>query len=72
MFLPCSVLTAHARYIGSELLFYLTGCIEGPNAENFTHGVYMRFQRKEDIAKFYNSVFYSRVLEEHVNPISYV
>lgn len=54
------------------MFLYLEGRIEGPNAENFTHGVYMRFQRKEDITKFYNSAFYSRVLEEHVNPISYV
>jgi uncharacterized protein (DUF1330 family) len=72
MLLLISILSAHARYIGSELLFYLTGCIEGLNTENFTHGVYMRFQSKEDIAKFYNSAFYSRVLEDHVNPISHV
>ncbi|XP_078161897.1 stress responsive alpha-beta barrel domain protein isoform X2 [Carex rostrata] len=60
-----------SQYHMSGILAISLGRIEGPNEENFTHGVYMRFQRKEDITKFYNSAFYSRVLEEHVNPISY-
>ncbi|KAJ4774420.1 Stress responsive alpha-beta barrel domain protein [Rhynchospora pubera] len=60
-----------SQYHMSGILAISLGRIEGPNAENFTHGVYMRFQRKEDVEKFYNSAFYSRVLEEHVAPISY-
>ncbi|KAJ1694165.1 hypothetical protein LUZ63_010863 [Rhynchospora breviuscula] len=60
-----------SQYHMSGILAISLGRIEGPNTENFTHGVYMRFQRKEDVAKFYNSAFFSQVLEEHVAPISY-
>ncbi|XP_022136509.1 stress-response A/B barrel domain-containing protein UP3 [Momordica charantia] len=38
------------------------------NNERYTHCVYMRFQRKEDLEKFYVNPFYSRVLKEHVMP----
>lgn len=48
------------------------GRIEDPNSENFTHAVFMRFQQKEDIAKFQSSAYYSKILDEHVKPISYV
>jgi hypothetical protein len=48
------------------------GRIEDPNSENFTHAVFMRFQQKEDIAKFQSSAYYSKVLDEHVKPVSYV
>ncbi|KAB1204013.1 hypothetical protein CJ030_MR8G002818, partial [Morella rubra] len=30
--------------------------------------VFMRFQRKEDLAKFYEDLFYLRVLKKHVMP----
>ncbi|XP_022985456.1 stress-response A/B barrel domain-containing protein UP3 isoform X1 [Cucurbita maxima] len=40
----------------------------GQNSESYTHGVYMRFQRKEDLEKFYVNPFYSRILNEHVMP----
>ncbi|KAI4967448.1 hypothetical protein ZWY2020_025889 [Hordeum vulgare] len=45
--------------------------IEDPNSENFTHAVFIRFQQKEDIAKFQSSSYYSKVLDEHVKPVSY-
>ncbi|XP_047306694.1 stress-response A/B barrel domain-containing protein UP3 [Impatiens glandulifera] len=35
---------------------------------DYTHAVYMRFQRKEDLARFYENSFYLRVLVEHVMP----
>jgi len=44
----------------------------GQNSESYTHGVYMRFQRKEDLEKFYVNPFYSRVLNEHVMPYCHV
>ncbi|CAN1220186.1 Stress-response A/B barrel domain-containing protein UP3 [Linum perenne] len=44
------------------------GRISNENVENYTHAVFMRFQRKEDIAKFYKNPFYLGILEEHVTP----
>ncbi|KAM7270673.1 hypothetical protein ACFE04_029887 [Oxalis oulophora] len=44
------------------------GCVDGENEENFTHAVFMRFQGKEDLVKFYENPFYLKVLEEHVTP----
>lgn len=48
------------------------GRIEEHNVDNFTHAVYMRFQTKEDLAKFYINSYYSRLLKEHVMPHCYV
>ncbi|XP_062145702.1 uncharacterized protein LOC133853709 [Alnus glutinosa] len=44
------------------------GRISEENLENYTHAVYMRFQRKEDLAKFYENPFYLGVLKGHVMP----
>ncbi|XP_034672484.1 stress-response A/B barrel domain-containing protein UP3 isoform X1 [Vitis riparia] len=44
------------------------GRISDQNIENYTHAVYMRFQRKEDLGKFYENPFYLGVLREHVMP----
>ncbi|XP_024951162.1 uncharacterized protein LOC102629349 isoform X4 [Citrus sinensis] len=44
------------------------GRISNENVENYTHGVFMRFQRKEQLVKFYENPFYSKVLKEHVMP----
>ncbi|KDO54708.1 hypothetical protein CISIN_1g022676mg [Citrus sinensis] len=44
------------------------GRISNENVENYTHGVFMRFQRKEHLVKFYENPFYSKVLKEHVMP----
>ncbi|XP_074317745.1 stress-response A/B barrel domain-containing protein UP3 [Silene latifolia] len=38
------------------------------NPENYTHAMCMRFHRKEDLAKFYESPFYLNILKEHVTP----
>ncbi|VVB07421.1 unnamed protein product [Arabis nemorensis] len=44
------------------------GCIGDRNEEDYTHGLYMRFQRKEDLDKFYENPFFLKVLNEHVTP----
>ncbi|CAN0897035.1 Stress-response A/B barrel domain-containing protein UP3 [Linum grandiflorum] len=44
------------------------GRIAKENVENYTHAVFMRFQTKEDVAKFYENPFYLGILEEHVTP----
>ncbi|KAF9617580.1 hypothetical protein IFM89_037392 [Coptis chinensis] len=44
------------------------GCLSGRNPDGYTHALYMRFQRKEDLAKFYKNSFYLGVLEDHVMP----
>ncbi|RYR66513.1 uncharacterized protein LOC107479987 [Arachis duranensis] len=42
------------------------GRISDPNPEHLTHALYMRFQRKESLDKFYANPFYLKVLKEHV------
>ncbi|KAG8374903.1 hypothetical protein BUALT_Bualt10G0044000 [Buddleja alternifolia] len=46
----------------------IIGRISDPNPEQYTHAIFMRFQTKEDLAKFYENPFYMRVLEEKVTP----
>uniref|UniRef100_A0ACD5ZMW9 Uncharacterized protein n=1 Tax=Avena sativa TaxID=4498 RepID=A0ACD5ZMW9_AVESA len=59
------------QYQMRGILTVSLGRIEDPNSENFTHAVFMRFQQKEDIAKFQSSAYYSKVLDDYVKPISY-
>ncbi|KAM3254808.1 hypothetical protein ACQJBY_048338 [Aegilops geniculata] len=61
-----------SQYQMRGILTVSLGRIEGPNSESFTHAVFMRFQQKEDIAKFQSSSYYSKVLDEHVKPVSYI
>uniref|UniRef100_A0A0A9GKM3 Stress-response A/B barrel domain-containing protein n=1 Tax=Arundo donax TaxID=35708 RepID=A0A0A9GKM3_ARUDO len=61
-----------SQYQMRGILAVSLGRIEEPNNENFTHAVFMRFQQKEDIAKFQSSSYYSKILDEHVKPVSYV
>ncbi|KAL9347625.1 hypothetical protein Peur_058991 [Populus x canadensis] len=44
------------------------GRISNDNVENYTHAVFMRFQTKEDVTRFYENPFYLKVLKEHVMP----
>ncbi|CAH2059790.1 unnamed protein product [Thlaspi arvense] len=44
------------------------GCIGGRNNEDYTHALFMRFQRKEDLEKFYENPSFLKVLSEHVTP----
>ncbi|KAM0902752.1 hypothetical protein ACQ4PT_019051 [Festuca glaucescens] len=59
------------QYQMRGILTVSLGRIEDPNSENFTHAVFMRFQQKEDIAKFQSSAYYSKVLDGYVKPVSY-
>ncbi|CAN6321785.1 unnamed protein product [Urochloa humidicola] len=61
-----------SQYQMRGILTVSLGRIEDPNSENFTHAVFMRFQWKEDIAKFQSSAYYSKILDEHVKPVSYI
>ncbi|TXG57455.1 hypothetical protein EZV62_018768 [Acer yangbiense] len=47
---------------------FIGGRISNQNVEDHTHAVFMPFQRKEDLAKFYENPFYLRVLKENVTP----
>lgn len=48
------------------------GRISNDNVENYTHAVFMRFQTKEDVTRFYENPFYLKVLKEHVMPYCHV
>ncbi|RLN17520.1 hypothetical protein C2845_PM02G40070 [Panicum miliaceum] len=54
-----------SQYQMRGILTISLGRIEEPNSENFTHAVFMRFQQKEDIAKFQTSAYYSKILDDH-------
>ncbi|KAL6593080.1 hypothetical protein ACP70R_049166 [Stipagrostis hirtigluma subsp. patula] len=60
-----------SQYQMRGILAISLGRIEDPNSENFTHAVFMRFQQGEDIAKFQSSSYYSKILDEHIKPVSY-
>ena len=57
---------------GVYFLIAPAGRISEENLENYTHAVYMRFQIKEDLAKFYENSFYLGVLKKHVMPYCHV
>lgn len=48
------------------------GRISNQNLDSYTHGVFMRFQKKEDLEKFYEQPFFLSVLKEHVLPYCHV
>lgn len=56
-----------------EVILYIpVGRTSDQNPQNYSHGVFMRFQRKEDLAKFYDNPMYLHVLKEHVTPYCHV
>lgn len=61
-----------SQYQMSGIIAISLGRIADPNVDNFTHAVYMRFQKKEDVAKFYANSYYSGILKGHVIPYCYV
>lgn len=61
-----------SQYQMRGILAVSLGRIEDPNSDNFTHAVFMRFQQKQDIAEFQSNAYYSKVVDEHVKPVSYV
>lgn len=56
----------------TDILSTPVGQISGQTKEDFTHAVFMRFQSKEDLTKFYENPFYLQVLKEHVVPNCHV
>lgn len=42
------------------------GRVSAQNPDHYTHAVYMRFQKKENLEKFYENSFYLKVLKDHV------
>ncbi|KAF3448534.1 hypothetical protein FNV43_RR09247 [Rhamnella rubrinervis] len=56
------------QYQMGGILAVSLGRISNQNLDNYTHGFYMRFQKKEDLDKFYEKPFYLSVLKEHVLP----
>ncbi|WCJ37540.1 Stress responsive alpha-beta barrel domain protein [Euphorbia peplus] len=56
------------QYQMPGILAISLGRISKDSSENYTHAVFMRFQRREDVAKFYENPFYMKVLKEHVMP----
>ncbi|KFK31120.1 hypothetical protein AALP_AA6G070500 [Arabis alpina] len=57
-----------SQYQMSGIVAISVGCIGDRNEEDYTHGLYMRFQRKQDLEKFYKNPFFLKVLNEHVTP----
>ncbi|XP_021735861.1 stress-response A/B barrel domain-containing protein UP3-like isoform X2 [Chenopodium quinoa] len=57
-----------SQYHMAGIVAISLGRTSDQNSENYSHGVFMRFQRKEDLAKFYENPLYLRVLKEHVTP----
>ncbi|KAL3833519.1 hypothetical protein ACJIZ3_008255 [Penstemon smallii] len=56
------------QYQMRGILAISLGRICDENPEQYTHAIFMRFQTKEDLAKFYENPFYMGVLKEHVMP----
>lgn len=52
--------------------FTLTGSIGDKNSGDFTHALFVRFQRKEDLEMFYENPLFLKVLNEHVTPFCHV
>ncbi|TKY60599.1 Stress responsive alpha-beta barrel [Spatholobus suberectus] len=42
------------------------GRVSAPNPARYTHALFMRFQKKENLEKFYTNPFYLKVLKDHV------
>ncbi|PWA38706.1 dimeric alpha-beta barrel [Artemisia annua] len=56
------------QYQMPGILAISLGRISYQKLESYTHAVFMRFQKKEDLAKFYENPFYLGVLKDHVTP----
>ncbi|KAL7595191.1 hypothetical protein Lser_V15G27678 [Lactuca serriola] len=56
------------QYQMRGILAISLGRISNQNLENYTHAVFMRFQKREDLVKFYENPFYLGVLKDHVTP----
>ncbi|KAL8256041.1 hypothetical protein R6Q59_031108 [Mikania micrantha] len=56
------------QYQMRGILAISLGRVLNQNVEGYTHAVFMRFQKKEDLSKFYENSFYLGVLKDHVTP----
>ncbi|KAI7737204.1 hypothetical protein M8C21_012304 [Ambrosia artemisiifolia] len=56
------------QYQMRGILAISLGRISDQNLEGYTHAVFMRLQKKEDLSKFYENPFYLGVLKDHVTP----
>lgn len=68
-FFVCCEKATIVSFVGTCLydnVVALVGRVSASNAENYTHALYMRFQTKENLEKFYENPFYLKVLKEHV------
>ncbi|XP_056689218.1 stress-response A/B barrel domain-containing protein UP3 isoform X2 [Spinacia oleracea] len=57
-----------SQYHMAGIVAISLGRTSDQNPENYTHGVFMRFHKKEDLAKYYQNTSYLRVLKEYVSP----
>lgn len=60
------------QYQMRGILAISLGRISHQNLGSYTHAVFMRFQKREDLAKFYENPFYLGVLKDHVTPYCHV
>ncbi|MCL7042104.1 hypothetical protein MKW94_010809 [Papaver nudicaule] len=60
-----------SQYQMGGIIAISLGRLRNQNPDGYTHAVYMRFQGKEDLAKFYENTFYLGVLKDHVMPYSH-
>lgn len=58
-----------SQYHMAGIVAISLGRVLNHNPEKYTHAVYMRFQRKEDLPGFYDNPSYLQVLDEHVTPL---
>ncbi|XP_059285873.1 uncharacterized protein LOC132039403 [Lycium ferocissimum] len=56
------------QYQMRGILSISLGRVSGGNDDKYSHAIYMRFQKKEDLLKFYENQFYVGVLKDHVVP----
>ncbi|KAL0710585.1 hypothetical protein Bca4012_017563 [Brassica carinata] len=55
-----------------SIQFTLIGSIGDSKNGDYTHALFVRFQRKEDLEKFYANPLFLKVLDEHVTPFCHV
>ncbi|XP_020573025.1 stress-response A/B barrel domain-containing protein UP3 [Phalaenopsis equestris] len=57
-----------SQYHMSGIIALSLGRVEDSNVDNITHAVFMRFQNREDLARFSANPRFLEVLKEHVFP----
>lgn len=57
-----------SQYQMAGIVAVSLGRISDQNPKNYSHAFYMRFQRKDDLKKFYENTFYLGILKDYVMP----